>query len=240
MSPGDVLNEVFVGYRSLGRYLATLSLILTLLVVAFAVVLVLTLGAVGAVASQIVAAVGGVWVVGLLVQTIRDLGEDDEDPWIGERFQRFWPCVNRVSVAALLFVVLFLPGAILAARGHALLGLALLVAAVVLLVQLTLTIPLIVIEGCSVPDALRGSHELVRGNGLPVFSVLLVVGVVTGVLSFGVERLVLAISDSLSGALIVGGVFDALVTTPLTALALASLYHTLAGIESAEPAVVAS
>lgn len=237
---GEVLSDAVSGYRALWRYLGLLSLALAGAVVLFCVLLVAAMGEVGAYASIILSLVGSFWVVALLVQTIDDLHEDGaaETSFVA-RLTRFWPSVNHVSGAALLLSLLYVPGWLLVASAHFVLGLLLVIVAVVASVWLVLAIPLIVIEGYGIEEAFFESKELVSGSALKVFGTLFVAGFGTGLLSNLVERIALAIGDSWVLTLIVSGVFNALVTTPLTALVLITLYKALRE-PSAAPATVAA
>jgi hypothetical protein len=225
----EVLGDAFSGYRVLWRYLGLLSLALAGAVVLFCVVLVAAMGEIGVYASTILSLVGSFWIVALLVQTIDDLHEDGAaaETSFGARVARFWPSVNHVSGAALLLSLLYVPGWLLVASAHFALGMLLILAAVVASVWLVFAIPLIVIEGYGVGDAFLESKEVVSGNALKVFGALFATGFVTGLLSSLVERVALAIGDSWILTLIVSGVFNALVTTPLTALVLITLYKAL-------------
>jgi hypothetical protein len=228
VSVSEILNDAFAGYRVLWRYLGMLSLALTVIVVLFSIVLVLGMGMTGVYAAIVVSLVASFWITALLVQTVDDLGDDEEaETSFGARFARFWPHVNRVSVAALLLSLVHLPGWLLLARGQAVLGLLLVLVAVVVSVWLVLAIPLIVIEGYGVGDAFVESKNLVSGHALKVFGALFLTGFVTGLVSGLVERISLSATDSWAVTLVAASVFDALVTVPITALVLVVIYQTL-------------
>lgn len=224
----EILDETFAGYRVLWRYLGALSLAVTLGVVLFTVLLVVAMGMIGVYAAVVLSVVATFWVVGMLVQTIDDLHEDDEpETSLRARFARFWPHVNRVSAAALLLSLLFAPGWLLMASGHAGIGALLVLVGVVVSPWFVLAVPLVVIEGYGVGDAFVESRQAVAGNALKVFWVLFVLGFLTGLVANLAERLAIAITDSWELALLVSGVFDAVVTTPLMALALIGIYQAL-------------
>jgi hypothetical protein len=135
--------------------------------------------------------------------------------------------VNQVSVAALALSLLLVPGWLLLATGHPILGLVFLLAGIVVSVWLVLAVPLIVIEGYGVGEAFAESKELVTGHALKVFGALLALGFATGLAGNLIERIILAVTDSWVVTLIASGVFGALVTTPLMALLLFTLYQSL-------------
>jgi hypothetical protein len=223
----EVLGDAVSGYRALWRYLGSLSLALTAIVVLFSVLLVVALGEIGAYAFVVLSVVGSFWITALLVQTIDDLQEDDAEAWLGARFARFWPHVNQVSVAALALSLLLVPGWLLLATGHPILGLLFLLAGIVVSIWLVLAVPLIVIEGYGVADAFTESKELVSGSALKVFGALLALGFATGLAGNLIERVVLAVTDSWIVTMLASGIFGALVTTPLMALFLVALYEAL-------------
>ncbi len=234
VSVSDVLNDALAGYKAFWRYLAPLALLVSGAVVALVVILVVALGQVGLVATVIISIVANFWITGLLVQTVDDLMEGEGDAWIGTRFAAFWPLVNVVSLAALLLSAVMLPGFVVIYSGHPLVGLPLIIGGVVLLTWWALVIPLIVIEQCSLGEALHRSRELVAGKAWQVFWYFVVVGFLTGLLSSAVERLLLTLLSDVP-ALVLSTLFDTLIVTPFLAVALVSLYFVLSPSETAEP-----
>jgi hypothetical protein len=227
VKPGQVLQDAANGYRALVLYLGPLALAVNVVVVLLSLFQIAVLGSAGFVSALVVSLVANFWTLGLLVQTTDDLMEDEGEPWIVARFQRFWPFVNRVSVAALLMGLVLVPGYVALGTGHPLIGLVLLLAGVVVLTFCILVVPLIVIEDWGVADAFARSRELVTGHALKVFATLFVAGLLAGIVSTAVQRIVLAISDSLYGAVILSLVVEALFVTPFLALVVASIYYAL-------------
>jgi hypothetical protein len=234
VSVGDVLTNALAGYRSFWRYLAPLALAAGAAVLLLVVLLVIALGDVGLIAAVFIAVVANFWVAGLLVQTVDDLMEGEGDAWIGTRLSAFWPLVNTVSVAALLLSAVMLPGLALGYTGHPVLALPLLIGGIVMLTWAALVLPLIVIEQCSVVEALNRSRELVAGRAWQVFGFLAVVGLLSGLLSVAVERILLAVLPNAPG-LALSTLFDTVVVTPFLAVALVSLYFELSPSEGVEP-----
>ena len=114
---------------------------------------------------------------------------------------------------------------LLAAVGIAVGLLLLVVPGLVLLTYWSLLTPAIVLEGCGVGAALRRSRQLVRGNVLPAFGVI----VITIVLTFAVSLVITGLLAPVGGAF---GVYLAAVvangvTIPFVALAWTEMYFTL-------------
>jgi hypothetical protein len=232
----DVFDDTLSGYRALWRYLGVLSLAFTVVVVLLIALLVVALGTTGVYAAVVLSVVASFWVTALLVQTIDDLHEDDgAEPSFRARLERFWPHVNRVSAAALLLSLLFAPGWLLAAAGHTALGVVFVLVGVAIGPWLVLAVPLIVIEGYGVGAAFAESRQAVSGNALRVFCVLFVLGFVTGILANAVEAVVRRATDSWTFGLIASSVLEALVTTPLMALAITAIYQALRQPAAAAP-----
>jgi hypothetical protein len=227
VKPGQVINDAATGYRALVLYLGPLSLAANVAVVLLSILQIAVLGSAGFISALIVSLVANFWILGLLVQTTDDLMEDEGDPWIAARFKRFWPFVNRVSVAALLMGLVLVPGYVALGTGHPLIGLVLLLVGVVALTFCVLVVPLIVIEDWSVADAFARSRELVAGNALRVFATLFMAGLLAGIANTAVQRIVLAVTDSLYGAVIVSMIVEALFVTPFLALVVVSIYYAI-------------
>lgn len=102
------------------------------------------------------------------------------------------------------------------------------VAAVIVAIRLSLTIPAVMVEGAGTFDALRRSNELVRGGTPRMFGILLVVGIVVSIISFVVSlpfELVL-LSGSTVGVVVAtaGSIVSSLLTYSLMAVAIVLLY----------------
>ncbi len=98
--------------------------------------------------------------------------------------------------------------------------------------------PVIVVERSGVIDAFGRSRELVRGNGWPVFGVIIVAFLIAGV----ANAILSAIAGAIADGVILHIVFSALastVTAPITALVAAVLYYRLLP-PPAEPTPVAA
>lgn len=210
---GDTLSEVFSTYRAQAG---------TLLPVAFWLFLVVAIvsGLLGGSLALfpiviVVSTVAATLYQGMVVGLVRDVQDGRRDSSVGELFQYAVP------------VLLPLIGAgILSGIGVGI-GLVLLVAPGLFLLTIWSVIaPVIVIERSGVIDAFGRSRALVRGNGWPVFWVIVVGFLITlaGSIVFG------GIAASLSNGPIVRIVFSALastITAPIGALIAGILYFRL-------------
>ena len=156
---------------------------------------------------------------GMVVGLVRDVQDGRRDSSV------------RDLVDSALPVLLPLIGAgILAGIGIGLGFLLLVVPGLILLTIWAVIAPVIVVERTGVLAAFRRSHDLVRGNGWQVFSVIILaflIAIVAG-------AIFTAIAVSIANGPIVRIVFSALASTltaPITALVAAVLYFRLLGIE---------
>ena len=234
MKIGDVLSDALTGYRVFWRHLAPLALMGGAAVLALVIILVVALGSIGLVAAVFISIVANFWIAGLLIQTVDDSMQGEGDASIETSFRAFFPLMNTVSGAALILTAAMLPGLALSSTGHPILGLPLMIGGIVVLTWWALVIPLIVIEKCFIGEALVRSRELVSGRGWQVFGFLAVVGLLSGLVSSAVERILLAVLPNAT-ALAISTLFDTLVVTPFLAVALVSLYFALSPSESTEP-----
>lgn len=160
---------------------------------------------------------------GVVVGLVRDVQEGRREFSMGGLVQGALPVVWPLIGAGLLsglgiaggFVLLIVPG-------------------LYLLTIWAVIAPAIVVERRKVFDAFGRSRVLVRGNGWPVFGVLVVTFLIAGV---GGTALYL-LGQELSGGPILAAVFSAIsstLTAPIAALAVAILYYRLLEIERAAP-----
>jgi hypothetical protein len=100
----------------------------------------------------------------------------------------------------------------------------LIVPGLILITVWSVAAPVVVLERPPGLQALRRSRELVRGNGWPVFAVILVLDVLVVIAASALQ---LAADSAGSGAGIVVRVVVGVLTAPLSALGAAVLYFAL-------------
>lgn len=225
LSVGDTLNRVFAIYGSQAG---------VLLPVAFWLFLVVAIvdGLVGANLALfpvvvIVSTVAATLYQGMVVGLVRDVQEGRTDSSFSELLGYATPVLLPLIGAGLL-----------SGLGIGI-GMVLLIAPGLFLLTIWAVIaPVIVIERSGVIDAFKRSRELVRGNGWPVFWVVIVAFLIAfaGSLIFG------AIANSVSDGPLVRIVFSALastITAPITALVAGVLYYRLLGFQAPSPTAAA-
>jgi hypothetical protein len=202
---GSVFQRVLVLYQAQFSLLIPAALVL-FVPVAILNGLVLSLG--GLLASLLVAAISAVatfWYQGMVVQAAQDMVEDGRrDHTVGSLLQSATPFIGPLLLAGLVAGI---------AIG---IGLLLIIAPGLYLLTIWAVIaPVIVLERLAAFDAFSRSRELVRGNGWPVFGVL-VISIVLGVI-LGNSVALAAIGDLITHLLIV----------PISGLAAAVIYFGL-------------
>ena len=222
---GNVLSEAFALYRAHWQRLIAIALVVYLIISGIGLLAGL-LGPIGIFIAVVVSFIGAFWLQGALVEAINDVRDGRADLSIGETFGRVAPRLGPivgVSILAGLGIVV---------------GLALLIVpGLYLLTIWSMIIPAVVLERKGVFEAFGRSRELVRGNGWPVFGVivstillLIVTGIVLGiVLSFLPDTAASYLADLISGTIF----------APFAALAFRVAYFQLRGeapATAAEPA----
>jgi len=222
LSVGDTLNEVFALY---GAHAGVL------LPIAFWIFLVVAVvdGLAGTNLALfplviVVSTIAGTLYQGIVVSLVRDVQDGRRDSSMGDLVNQATPFVLPLIGAGLLSGLGVGIGLIL-----------LIVPGLFLLTIWAVIAPAIVIERTGVFAAFGRSRELVRGNGWPVFGVIVVAFLIAAVggLIFG------GIAAAIADGPLLRIVFSALastITAPIGALVAAVLYYRLLGIKGT-PAV---
>jgi hypothetical protein len=163
---------------------------------------------------------------GMVVELVHDVQDGRRDHTVGELFR------SVTGVVATLILVGILVG-IMAAIGFVLL----IVPGLIVLTIFAVAAPAVVIERKGVFEALGRSRELVRGNGMRVFGVILIVFLLT----FVVSALIGGIAGSAgTGGRIIGEFVVSTLTAPISALAAAVLFFELRRLKEGQPQESAS
>ena len=228
MDIGDVLSEAWGLYKRFFR-----QFFLTALVVFAVLDLVSALAAqaagnsVGAgvlwgLVAVLISIIGYFWVQGALVELVRDVQDGRADRSVGETYAAVQPRLPALIAAGLLaglgiavgFVLLIVPG-------------------LYLLTIWSMLVPVIVIEGRAAGESFTRSREVVRGNGWPVFGLVLIT-FITIEIAAGLIRLLFAplpnFLDDWLGSLVAHSI-----TIPFAAAALTTAYFKLTASTAVEP-----
>lgn len=163
--------------------------------------------------SLLIGFVASVLFTGMVVELVADVQDGRRDSSPGQLLRAVTPVLSRLIMVGIVagvaigigFVLIIVPG-------------------LILLTIWFVAAPVIVLERPRGLAALSRSRELVRGNGWPVFGVILLLYILVSVVSAGIE---LAADSAGTGVGIVVTVVIGVLTAPLVALASAVLYFEL-------------
>ena len=209
INPGEVFAGAWRIYREQFRVLIPTALA----VFAVEAVLSAVLSDALTFIASLVALIATAFYQGMVVELVRDVQDGRRDSSVGELFRSVAPVVVRLAVVSLLFGLAVGLGFVL-----------LIVPGLILMTIWAVVAPVMVIERPGVFAAFGRSRALVRGQGVPVFGVVIVVLLLS--LLIGVIAVVLTSPLGLAGTAAVLWVANALVE-PFTALAAAVLYFML-------------
>ena len=172
--------------------------------------------------SLILSLVATTLFTGMIVELVADVQDGRRDASVRGLLQAATPVLGELLLVAIVagagvvlgFVLLIVPG-------------------LVLITIWSVAAPVVVLERPGGLRALGRSRSLVRGNGWPVFAVILVLGILVVVLGAAIE---LAAESAGSGLGVVARVLIGVLTAPLSALAAAVLYFELRGASVGEAA----
>jgi hypothetical protein len=222
---GGTLSQIFSTYGQQAGVLLPLAFGLFLLVAIVSALLsgsfLLSLVAIG------VSVIAGTLYQGMVVSLVRDVQDGTRDSSVGQLIEETWPVVLPLIGAGILagigitigFILLIVPG-------------------LILLTIWSVIAPVIVVEHSGAINAFGRSRALVKGNGWPVFGVILVVYLITTVVSLVLGLIGVGISDTFAMRALFSLVASTL-TAPIAALAASVIYFrliALQGASAAEPA----
>jgi hypothetical protein len=207
--PGDVVARIWEIYRDQAAVLiGTAAILFALQFVAF-----LLLGGVAGLAISILFLVLATLYQGMVVELVQDVQDGRRDHSIADLLRSVEPVLLRLIGVSILFAI-----------GVALGFVALIIPGLILLTLWAVVVPVTVLERPGVFAAFGRSRELVRGNGWPVFGVIVIVFLAVLVISIAAGTA----SNSLGmvgRGLVNWGVTA--VTAPISALSAAVLYFAL-------------
>src|SRR5271165_5965663 len=171
--------------------------------------------------AALVALVAVTLFTGMVVELVADVQDGRRDATVAQLLRAVTPVFGRLILVGLVAGVGIVIGFI-----------AIIVPGLILITVWSVIAPVVVLERPPGLGALKRSRELVRGNGWPVFGVIVVLVVGVNV----VADLIEVLGDSAgTGAGIVVTVVVQILTAPLAALAASVLYFELRGRAPAAP-----
>lgn len=227
MPIGEVLSEAWELYkRHLKPFLLTALVVFVVLDLLSAIASVAAGDSTGAailwgVIAAVIGVVGYFWVQGALVELVRDVRDGRADRSVGETYQTVQPRLPALIVAGILagigiaigFVLLIVPG-------------------LFLLTIWSMLAPVIVLEGRSAGESFTRSREIVRGNGWPVFGLIIITFLLVGIASSVIRLVFSPLPDFLDAWL--GSLVAHSLTIPFAAAVLTTAYFRLTRAEPAE------
>src|SRR3954447_2073467 len=156
--------------------------------------------------------VAGFWYQGVVVAAVQDMEDGRRDFSVGELFASVKPYVLPLVAAGIL------PGL------GILIGLVLfIIPGLILLTWWALIAPVIVLERAGVLQSFGRSRDLVRGNGLKVFALIVLLAILQAIVSTGLREIALTI-DASRGADAIGSYIGNVLVAPLTGIAATVVY----------------
>lgn len=155
---------------------------------------------------------------GIVVQLVADVRDGRRDATVAQLLRAVGPVMGQLILVGLV-----------AAVGVALGIVLLVIPGLVLITLWSVAAPVVVLERPPGLQALGRSRELVRGNGLRVFAVILLLGIAVAVAATALELLA---NSAGTGVGIVVRVVVGVLAAPLSALAAAVLYFQLRDISA--------
>ena len=150
---------------------------------------------------------------GMVVRLVADVQDGRRDATAGQLLRAATPVLGQLILVGVVAALGIMAGFIL-----------LVIPGLILLTLWSVAAPVVVMENPGVFPALRRSRLLVRGNGLRVFAVILILVVFVGAAGNIIDALA---ASAGTGAAIVARVVVGVLSAPLSALAAAVLYFEL-------------
>ncbi len=157
---------------------------------------------------------------GMVVRLVADVQDGRRDATAGKLLRAAAPVLGQLILVGVVAAIGIMAGFIL-----------LVIPGLILLTLWSVAAPVVVIENPGVFPALRRSRLLVRGNGLQVFAVIMILVVLVGAAGNTIDAVA---ASAGTGVGIVARVIVGVLSAPLSALAAAVLYFELRA-RSAEP-----
>jgi hypothetical protein len=209
---GDVLSRGFAIYASQAAVLLPVALAVFVLQAVVGGILV-SISAILFLVALLIQIIAQTLYSGMVVELVNDVQDGRRDHSIGGLFRAVTGVVVPLIVAGILV-------GIAAAIGFVLL----IVPGLIVLTFAAVVAPSIVVERLGVADAIRRSIQLVKGNALSVFLVILVVFAIGFVVGFILGVIGGAVGDA--GG-VVANIIASTLTAPIAALAAGVLYFEL-------------
>jgi hypothetical protein len=169
----------------------------------------------GALLVAAIATIATYWFQGMVVEAARDILDGRRDHTVGSLVRSATPVIGSLVVAGILAGIGIGIGLVL-----------LIVPGLILLTIWAVLAPVIVIERKSAIEAFGRSRELVRGHGMQVFVVILILFILQALVGAVIQAIADSVSDSFA-SFAVADLLLRLLVAPLSALAAAVLYFEL-------------
>jgi hypothetical protein len=221
------LDTAAIFERLIAVYRAQFTLLFPAALIVFAPVAILEAAALAsdsvavALVGSLISLIATFWLMGMVIEAVRDIQDGRRDFQIGELFASVRPVLGRLILVGVLAAIGIFGGLLL-----------LIVPGLILLTLWALVAPVVVIERPpGTFDAFGRSRKLVSGNGFRVFGVIVVAVliqfVLSGILSviFGTSAVGSGLSTLLGNAL----------AAPISAIAVALMYLELRTIHGDAP-----
>lgn len=176
--------------------------------------------------ALIVSLVATMLFTGMVVGLVADVQDGRRDASVGRLLQAVTPVLGQLILVGIAAGVGIAIGIVL-----------LVVPGLILATVWSVAAPVVVLERPGGLRALRRSRELVRGNAWNVFAVILLLVILVGAVSSGID---FGAESAGAGVGLVVRVIVGVLTAPISALAAAVLYFDLRGVSVGETSASAS